>query len=450
MREERLRRKHDHKESKALEEVVAQDQTYIAEMVKIICGTAAPSLKESNGYSRERLLGAAGARQLPMSGFALAALAVRELDQADATASSVSIRRLMNFGAAHAGRFGGCTEKWLHQLADMMDVHVKKFGEITSRSLYHAVVIPVLVKDTTESLKSWRMRSAYKDQFLEISMSYEQVKPMVKAMLADLFKYQQHNFHALYRRVILSAAEYAKAKPGAPDAVALFATGDTQEPCAKCGHRHPANGPCLQLENLQRLVDKGEAFTRMLNAPIDKIKASVKQLASAGSSPDAARQLQAAAAEITKTVKLMAEVRDLHKSKLSRAAKALVAKETPSAPADASKSAGATKNEAALLTKVHDQLSKILASKTAADGTTTLSPPAAAAKVLAAKLAEYGLPPNACRKFVTQGQECTGFQQRRYARVKVAQGSVLRPRWSAIRPSTSSGAPRNVLLPLGE
>ena len=60
------------------------------------------------------------------------------------------------------------------------------------------------------------------------------------------------------------------------------------------------------------------------------------------------------------------------------------------------------------MTKVHDQLSKILASKTAADGTTTLSPPAAAAKVLAAKLAEYGLPPNACRKFVTQGQECTG------------------------------------------
>ena len=82
VREERLRRKHDPKESKALEEVVAQDQTYIAEMVKIICGTAAPSLKESNGYSRERLLGAAGARQLPMSGFALAALAVRELDQA--------------------------------------------------------------------------------------------------------------------------------------------------------------------------------------------------------------------------------------------------------------------------------------------------------------------------------------------------------------------------------
>ena len=76
MREERLRRKHDPKESKALEEMVAQDQTYIAEMVKIICGTAAPSLKESNGYSRERLLGAAGARQLPMSGFALAALAV--------------------------------------------------------------------------------------------------------------------------------------------------------------------------------------------------------------------------------------------------------------------------------------------------------------------------------------------------------------------------------------
>ena len=58
------------------------DVLYIAEMVKIICGTAAPSLKESNGYSRERLLGAAGARQLPMSGFALAALAVRELDQA--------------------------------------------------------------------------------------------------------------------------------------------------------------------------------------------------------------------------------------------------------------------------------------------------------------------------------------------------------------------------------
>ena len=80
VREERLRRKHDPKESKALEEMVAQDQTYIAEMVKIICGTAAPSLKESNGYSRERLLGAAGARQLPMSGFALAALAVRELD----------------------------------------------------------------------------------------------------------------------------------------------------------------------------------------------------------------------------------------------------------------------------------------------------------------------------------------------------------------------------------
>ena len=233
------------------------------------------------------------------------------------------------------------------------------------------------------------------------NFSHQLYRPKVKEMLSDLFKYQQYNYHDLYRRVILSAAEYIKTKPGAADAVAFFATGDTQEPCVKCGHRHPANGPCLQLDNLQRLVDKGEAFARMLNAPIDKIKASVKQLASAGGSPDAERQLQAAAAEITKTVKLMAEVRDLHKSKLSRAAKALVAKETPTAPADASKPAG-------LLTKVHDQLSKILASKTTADGTTTLSPPAAAAKVLAAKLAEYGLPPNACRKFVTQGQECTG------------------------------------------
>ena len=44
-----------------------------------------------------------------------------------------------------------------------------------------------------------------------------------------------------------------------------------------------------------------------------------------------------------------------------------MAKETPRAPADASNPAGATKNEATLLTKVHDQLSKILASKTPAD-----------------------------------------------------------------------------------
>ena len=96
VRDERQRRKDDTKEAKALEEVVAQDQYYIAEMVKIVCGTAAPSLKESNGYSRERLLGAAGARQLPMSGFALAALAVRELDQADATAAA-SLAPLMQW-----------------------------------------------------------------------------------------------------------------------------------------------------------------------------------------------------------------------------------------------------------------------------------------------------------------------------------------------------------------
>ena len=40
VRDERQRRKDDTKEAKALEEVVAQDQDYIAEMVKIVCGTA--------------------------------------------------------------------------------------------------------------------------------------------------------------------------------------------------------------------------------------------------------------------------------------------------------------------------------------------------------------------------------------------------------------------------
>ena len=101
----------------------------------------------------------------------------------------------------------------------------------------------------------------------------------------------------------------------------------------------------------------------MLTAPADKIKAVVKQATPAGIPADAEKQMRDAVNEVTKTVNLIQELRDHHKSKLSRAAKVLVAQETTAAPSITSTSTGVVKTESTLLTKVHDQLSKILANK---------------------------------------------------------------------------------------
>ena len=412
--------------------IFAQDQQIVYHLVGLFASPLSKVIADEFG-AKGSVRGVTASRDLEEAGWYMLAVAERELVTPDPSNIISRVYHLLCLSKQFESRFKSNLRWYLEGISEELADFIKDYGPITPSMIRDVLVLAVLFRGTHKSLKAFRSYKEMRQEWRELwfRKPYSEIKGGLMNLLGEAIEYQRTNYEMLYRDKSLTRLEAGSLAPK-PDEMMFFSQEEKDAECSLCGKRHNATQGCLTHENLKRLHDQLEPLMVKLTGTVTQIRTAAKL---------AGAQQQAGMAAAMDTLDHVVRMvnNSLHPSKRRgapanrgrnknpqkvntatavpplqlppppSASPAASAPSLPATPSTTSTSASAGSVLSATPDNIRDivahAIHNILHNPGGAQSSTSNSAnPATAAKAIAARLHQVGLPPDTCLSWATAGK----------------------------------------------